>query len=74
MKKRKTKRPNRKDCRWLDRYFGDVCRAAPGIVKLPTGVTVCFEPPCKPCKTCGYQPITPKTPAWDDQGDKGVPS
>ena len=27
------------------------------------------EPPCRPCDECGYQPITPRTPAWDDPGD-----
>ena len=61
-------KPNPKTCRWLDRYFGDVCRRWPGIYDTPMGV-ICTEPPCKPCLSCGYQPITPETPAWDDPGE-----
>lgn len=57
--------PDPKTCRWLDRYFGDVCRHPTGE---PAGPWF-FEPKCQPCRSCGYQPITPRTPAWDDPGE-----
>jgi hypothetical protein len=74
MKKRKTNRPNPMDCRWLDRYFGNVCRNPKNPSRILAGGVMLFvEPPCQPCRSCGFQPITPKTPAWDDPGDEGVP-
>lgn len=60
-------KPN--DCRWLDRYM-DACRnneTHPN--RIMVGGSVCFiEPQCKRCNGCGYEPITPETPAWDDDG------
>jgi len=53
------------DCRWLDRYFGTVCRnmkTHPNVMRLDDGT-------CKRCEGCGYEPITPNTPAWDDDGE-----
>jgi hypothetical protein len=29
------------------------------------------EPSCKRRDGCGYEPITPDTPAWDDDGEDG---
>ena len=55
----------REAARWLDRYFGDVCRRPTGE---PAGPWF-FEPKCQPCRSCGYQPITPRTPAWYDPGE-----
>ena len=64
--------PDPKTCRWLDRYFGDVCRRKPGVIQTPLGtLTLCTEPPCRPCADCGHEPITPETPAWDDVGEGG---
>ena len=55
------------DCRWLDRYFGTVCRndkTHPNF-EVRNGYPIWFEPLCKRCDGCGYEPITPQTPAWD---------
>ena len=60
------------DCRWLDRYFGTVCRnkkTHPNVMRLDNGATVFCEPSCKRCAGCGYEPITPDAPAWDDDGE-----
>lgn len=83
-------KPDPATCRWLARYFGDVCRnraTHPSLIrlseeesrklamlrdiKLEAGerFTAFVEPPCHPCDGCGYQPITPRTPAWDDPGE-----
>ena len=62
------------DCRWLDRYFGTVCRnmkTHPNVMRLDAETTVLCEPTCKRCDGCGYEPITPNTPAWDDDGEDG---
>lgn len=60
------------DCRWLDRYFGTVCRnmkTHPNAMRLDDGTVVFREPTCKRCDGCGYEPITPDTPAWDEDGE-----
>lgn len=60
------------DCRWLDRYFGTVCRnqkTHPNAMRMDDGTIVSCEPTCKRCEGCGYEPITPNTPAWDDDGE-----
>lgn len=59
-------KPDPATCRWLDRYFGDVCRHPTGEPQGPWF----YEPKCQPCRSCGYQPITPRTPAWDDPGNE----
>ena len=56
------------NCRWLDRYFGDVCRNTtthPSVFKMSDGTCMHVEPCCRRCKGCGYEPTTPTTPAWD---------
>jgi hypothetical protein len=67
-----TKRQMKKSCRWLDSYFGDVCRnqfTHPS--RITVGGAVCFiEPPCEPCDGCGYEPITKDSPAWDNRWAK----
>lgn len=62
------------DCRWLDRYFGTVCRnqrTHPNVMRLDDRTTVLCEPSCTRCEGCGYEPITPNTPAWDDDVEDG---
>lgn len=67
------KRPDRRKCRWLDRYFGDVCRneeTHPSRIFAPGTGVVFIEPGCDPCEGCGFEAITPETPAWDAKGGK----
>ena len=62
------------DCRWLDRYFGTVCRnqnTHPNVMRLGDVIIVFREQTCKRCAGCGYEPITPNTPAWDDDVEDG---
>jgi hypothetical protein len=61
-------KPN--DCRWLDRYM-DCCRNTathPNCWIGKNGDAIFLEPKCLRCAGCGYEPTTPETPAWDDEG------
>jgi hypothetical protein len=61
-------KPECNDCRYLDRYFGDVCRNE--TTHPPFGWvegTWChIEPRCEKKPGCGYEKTTPETKAWDD--------
>jgi len=65
--KQTTDSPEKNDCRYLDRYFGNVCRneATHPPFAWIDDLWCHIEPRCEKKPGCGYEKTTPFTKAWD---------